>query len=74
MTLSNNLCKHFYIRSKLRKWRKKKEVCASSSMTSSLNMYTGENLFYRHAGVLVYILFVSVHIHDTNGSLKSLNI
>lgn len=53
---------------------KKKKVCASSSMTSSLNMYTGENLFYRHAGVLVYILFVSVHIHDTNGSLKSLNI
>lgn len=54
--------------------KKKKKVCASSSTMSSLNMYTGENLFYRHAGVLVYILFVSVHIHDTNGSLKSLNI
>lgn len=53
---------------------KKKKVCSSSSMTSSLDMYTGENLFYRHAGVLVYILFVSVHIHDTDGSLKSLNI
>lgn len=58
----------------MEKKKKKKKVCASSSTMSSLNMYTGENLFYRHAGVLVYILFVSVHIHDTNGSLKSLNI
>lgn len=26
MTLSDNLCKHFYIRSKIKQWRKEKSV------------------------------------------------
>lgn len=33
---------------------------------SSLNMYKGVNSFYRHAGALVYILSLAVHIQGIN--------
>lgn len=70
MTLSNNLCKHFYIRSKRKKKNEvKKNLRHLFQITyspPSLNMYNGVNSFYRHAGVLVYMLYVAVHIQGIN--------
>lgn len=68
MTLSNNQCKHFYIRSKLIQWRKETSVpplphATSSELTKSVQ---GSKLSYRHAGVLVYGLYSAVHIQGIN--------
>lgn len=68
MTLSNSLCKHFYIRSKSIQWRNEK-ICLLFDATYSsflLNMYRGVGSCYRHAGVLVYILYFTVHIRGIN--------
>lgn len=61
MTLSNNQCKHFYIRRKLIQQSKENDL--TSILSKNVD---GSTFPYRHAGVQVHILYVAVHIQGIN--------
>lgn len=64
MTLSNSLCKHFYIHPKL-----KGKTLLKHLVHDSLSIPFGVCVCIRmqiHAGVPVYILYLAVHIQEIN--------